>query len=475
MNAEILWTADEAMQATGGTTAQAWSAQGVSIDSRSVAAGDLFIALQGPNFDGHSYVADALEKGAAAAVVEKQPEALAEDAPLLQVDDTLAALWRLGAAARARSGARFIAVTGSVGKTGTKEALRHCLTAQAATSANVGSLNNHWGVPLSLARMPRRISYGVFELGMNNPGEILELARLVRPQVAVITNIEAAHIGNFESVEAIADAKSEVFQAMDPEGIAVLNRDHELFHHLSAKAAEAGVTKLLSFGHHQEADARALSSEQGATYSDVRARIAGQEIAYRIALPGAHWVLNSLAVLAAVKAAGGDVAAAAAALAGLTPLKGRGQRHRIAIPGGSFELIDDSYNANPTSMRAAFDVLSRAEPKGAGRRIAVLGDMLELGAHAVPFHRALDHALIGCGANLVFTCGPAMQELSQMLPPELVGGHSADSDALAPLVCGALGPGDVVLVKGSLGSRMKVIVDALLGLDEGLPPAANGS
>jgi UDP-N-acetylmuramoyl-tripeptide--D-alanyl-D-alanine ligase len=474
MNREILWTAAEAAEATGGRASGEWAASGLSIDSRSVEAGDLFIALEGPNFDGHDFVAATLAAGAVAAVVHRRPDGLAADAPLLNVEDTLVALQSLGTAARARSSARFAGITGSVGKTGTKEALKTCLAAQAPTSANVGSFNNHWGLPLSLARMPRKSTYGVFELGMNNPGEILALTRILRPDVAVITNVEAAHIGNFESISAIADAKAEIFQAMAPGAVAILNRDHALFHHLRDRAIEAGVEKIVGFGSHGDAEVRLVTRELGADGSHVTAVIHGQDISFRVALPGAHWVLNSLAVLAAVAELGGDVAAAAAELANLQPLKGRGLQHSITTSTGSFRLIDDSYNANPTSMRAAFEVLARANVGPGGRRLAVLGDMLELGDDSGDLHRKLAGPLKAAGIDLVFTCGPFMSELRDELPDAMKADHAADSAGLAPQVTKAIAPGDVALVKGSLGSRMAVIVEALLALDKAAPRVANG-
>ncbi len=471
MSGRTLWTIDEAIQASGGRASGAWhDVTGVSIDSRSLQRGDLFIALQGPNFDGHAYVGDALERGAAAAVVQRRDEHLPENAPLLLVDDTLGALWRLGAAARSRSGASFIAVTGSVGKTGTKEALRSCLSAQAPTSANLGSLNNHWGVPLSLARMPVDVRYGVFELGMNNPGEIRELARIVRPDVAVITNVEATHIGNFDSISAIADAKAEIFEATGSDGCAVLDRDHPLFHHLRDKAEQAGVKRLIAFGRHPDADLRLVDAKIGPRDSEVTAAFDGKQFDYRVSLPGTHWVTNSLAVLAATAAIGADLEAAAGELARLEPIKGRGATHCIELDGGDFTLIDDSYNASPASMRAALEVLRGAEVEG--RRIVVLGDMLELGERARELHVRLADLLPAC-ADLALTCGPNMQHLNAVLAKPLRGRHAADSAALAKIVASEVRPGDTVLVKGSLGSRMRVVIDALLAL-HCAPRAANG-
>jgi len=475
MKQSALWTRDDMMQATGGLVQGAWSeTNGISIDTRTLQPGDFFVALQGPNFDGHDFVADALSKGAAAAMVHHRTDKLPSEAPLLIVDDTLGALWRLGAAARQRSSAHFLAVTGSVGKTGTKEALKACLSAQAETSANVGSLNNHWGVPLSLARMPANSVYGVFELGMNNPGEILELSRLVRPDIAIITNIEAAHIGNFDSISKIADAKSEIFEPMDATGVAVLNRDHPLFHHLRDKAEIAGLARVVGFGRHTDSTVRLLNHTQLAEGSSIRVSIDGQEVSYHVGLPGYHWVLNSMAVLAATWLVGADVGAAAAELANLQPLKGRGARHEIMLPGGAFHLIDDSYNANPASVRAALDVLAGFKLSNGGRRIAVLGDMLELGDQSRTLHQHLS-APASQSADLVFTCGREMKHLSDALPAKHRGAHAKDSSEIAELIANAVQPGDAVLVKGSLGSKMQAVVDALLLLHEDLPKVANGN
>jgi UDP-N-acetylmuramoyl-tripeptide--D-alanyl-D-alanine ligase len=471
---EILWSAEEARQATGGRNTRDWQATGVSIDSRTLAPGDLFIALKGPSFDGHDFAGKAVKAGAAAAMVHRRADGIDESMPLIIVDDTFAALWRLGTAARERSSARLIAVTGSVGKTGTKEALRLCLSPQGLTAASIGSFNNHWGVPLSLARMQRKAVYGIFELGMNHPGEIRELVALVRPQVAIITNIEPAHIGNFASITDIADAKAEIFEGLDANGTAVLNRDNALFHHLCTRAEDAGVTRILSFGRHKEADARLLDCSLHATSSAVTASIRGQEIDYCLAMPGSHWVMNSLAVLAAVSAAGADVVKAAAEFARLQPLKGRGERHSVEASAGAFKVTDDSYNANPTSMRAAFEVLGRGDVGEGGRRIAVLGDMLEMGERSEEMHAALAGPLQDAGIDLVFTCGSAMAALHAALPAARRGAHAEDSKALAALVAEAVRPGDSLLVKGSLGSRMAVVVETLLALGEPAPKAANG-
>jgi len=459
-----LWTAAEAAAATGGRSTREWRARGVSIDSRTVAPGDLFVALAGPKFDGHDFVAAALERGATAALVARAPADVAADAPLLLVADTMAALEDLGRASRRRSAAAIVGITGSVGKTGTKEALKRAFERQGASFASAGSLNNQWGVPLSLARMPRETAYGVFEMGMNHPGEIDALSRLVRPHVAVITTIEPAHLGFFPSVEAIADAKAEIFAGMEPAGAAVLNRDNTHFARLAAAAKARGLTRIIGFGSQADAAVKLIDSHLYATASAVTASVMGEIVDYCIAIPGRHWVMNSLAVLGAVKAAGGDVGAAAAAMSSLAPLDGRGRRHKIEVAGGAAELIDESYNASPASMRATFAVLGATEPKRGGRRIAVLGDMLELGDEASRLHTELAQPLAEAGVALVFTVGANMRALYDALPKKMRGGHAGTSAEMAEKVARLARPGDVIAVKGSFGSRMAEVVKRLLAV-----------
>ncbi len=465
MNAPAaLWTTEEAAQAVAAAGKPCdWLAGGVSIDSRTVSPGDLFIALEGPNHDGHDFAADALARGAVAAVLHRRPEAWDGRAPVLMVKDTLEALRGLATEARRRAAARIIAVTGSVGKTGTKEALRRVLADQVRTCASEGSLNNHWGLPLSLARMPRDAAFGVFEMAMNHPGEIIPLSRLARPHVAVITNVEAVHSAYFGLIDEIADAKAEVFAGIEPGGAAVLNRDNPHFSRLAAAAAERGVETVIDFGLSNQARVRLVQSIPGPEGTRVQAEVEGTRVAFDIRVPGGHWVMNALCVLATVAAAGGDVAAAAAAIEGVKALDGRGRRHTVGLRGGeTFELIDESYNANPVSMQAAIEVLGRAP---AARRLAVLGDMLELGAESGDIHAAFADPLRGHGIDLVFTTGPDMARLWDGLPKGMRGGHAATSELLSPMVTAAVRPGDVVSVKGSAGSRMGVIVDALLGMD----------
>ena len=462
-----LWTQEDAARATGGRAHGRWSASGVSIDTRTLLPGDLFVALKGFNSDGHAFVADALAKGAAAAMVAYPPVGIADDAPLLLVADTFAALRELGRVGRDRAAARVAGITGSVGKTGVKEALNLVLGRQGETHASVGSFNNHWGVPLSLARMPASAAFAVFEMGMNHPGEITPLTTLVRPHVAAVTTVEPVHIEHFSSVEDVADAKAEVFAGLEPGGSAVLNRDNIHCERLALRAREAGAGRIISFGRSADADARLIEAAADDQGSQIEADVLGTRLSFRIGAPGDHWQMNALCVLACVGTLGADVVAAAAALADLRPAKGRGLRTSVRLAGGSFELIDDSYNASPPSMRASLQVLGGSRPGAAGRRIAVLGDMLELGAAAPALHEGLAGPLQENGIDLVFTAGPMSVHLHEALPASRRGGHAANSAELAPLIAAAVREGDVVAVKGSAGSRMRLVVEALLALDEG--------
>ncbi|MFN4309076.1 MAG: UDP-N-acetylmuramoylalanyl-D-glutamyl-2,6-diaminopimelate--D-alanyl-D-alanine ligase [Ferrovibrio sp.] len=475
MEAFALWTSAEAASATHGNSDGFWTASGVSIDSRSVAFGDLFIALRGPNFDGHVFVADALAKGAAAAMVDRDPETLQPGANLLRVKDTFQALNDLAAAARQRCAAKVIGVTGSVGKTSTKEMLRHVLAEQGATHATTGNLNNHWGVPLTLSRMPVDSRFAVIEMGMNHAGEIRPLSLLSRPHIAIITAVEGVHLENFASIEGIADAKAEIFAGLEPGGIAVMNRDNPHFERVAAAAMAAGAAEVIGFGEHPQAQARLMKYAPHTACSCVAADILGHPMTFKIGAPGRHWVLNALAVLAAAHLVGADLAEAGMALASVTAPKGRGERHTIDWrDGGRIDLIDDSYNASPPSMRAAFSVLAMAKPGAArGRRIAVLGDMLELGPDAEAAHAGLAADLVREQIDLVFASGPLMRALYDALPAPMRGHHAANSAELVQPLRRAIRSGDVLLVKGSLGSRMRLIVDDLLTLAP-QPRAANG-
>ena len=435
---------------------------GLSIDTRTIKPGEAFFAIQGENRDGHDFVEAALKAGAGLAVVARAKAAtMPQGAPLLIVDDVLAGLNDLAKASRARSAAKIVAVTGSVGKTGTKEALRLVLGRQGETHASAASYNNHWGVPLSLALMPQSATFGVFEIGMNHAGEITPLTRLVRPHVAIVTTIAPVHLEFFGTLEKIADAKAEIFLGLEPDGAAVLNADNAQFAHLKKAAQAAGVKRIVAFGEREKADARLLKVSLQAETSTVQASILGRDVTYKLGAPGRHVVENSLAVLAAAQLLGADLALAALALAELKAPVGRGERVTLELPGGAVLLIDESYNANPTSMRAALALLGQVPVKGMGRRIAVLGDMLELGPEGAALHADLADAVTGNAVDLVFCSGVLMRSLWDALPSGRRGGYADTSAALEPEVLGAIAANDAVMIKGSLGSRMGPIVKAL--------------
>jgi len=445
-----LWTADDLTHATGGTLSAPFAATGVSIDTRTLRPGDLFVALEGENRDGHAFVVDALQRGAAGALVHRRTAA----GPLLQVGDTLEGLRRLAGFARARFAGRLVAVTGSVGKTTTKEMLRTVLAAHGATHAAEASHNNHWGLPLTLARLPPKAAFCAAEIGMNHAGEIAPLARLARPHVAVITAVARAHVGHLGSLQAIADEKASIAAGLEPGGALVLPADTAL---LARLRAFAGRGRIVTFGSDEAADVRLREAASDADGTRIAVSVEGLELSFRLPVPGRHMAANALAALAAVTALGGDAHLAADALAGFSPLAGRGIRRTLDVAGGTALLLDESYNANGASVRAALAVLA-LQP--ASRRIAVLGDMLELGDEAAPEHRSLA-ADVTEAADLLFACGPLTRHLFDAVPQALRAAHASDSAALAPLVAAAIAPGDAILVKGSLGSRMKQVVAAL--------------
>jgi UDP-N-acetylmuramoyl-tripeptide--D-alanyl-D-alanine ligase len=459
-----LWSGDELVAALGARAEGAVPAaiSGISIDTRTLEPGDAFFAITGEARNGHDFVAAALEKGAALVVVDEAHAAqFAGKGALAIVPDVLKAMERAGSVRRAELKAGVLAVTGSVGKTGTKEALRLILSRQGKTHAPVASYNNHWGVPLTLCRTPRDVAYAVYEIGMNHPGEILPLARLVRPQVSIITTIQPVHLEAFASLEGIAEEKAGVFWELEPGGTAILNADipqADLLERI-ARAGPAG--EVIRFGESADADVRLVSCALRSDVSTVDAVVMGQPITYRLGSPGKHIVLNSLAVLAAVKAVGADIALAALALGDLRPPAGRGAQQRLEAPGGAFTLIDESYNGNPASVKAAIENLGRIPVAGRGRRIAVLGDMLELGPTGPDLHKGLGPAITANGIDSVFACGPLMRGLYDSLPSTLRGAYAAQASGLEPLVLDAVRAGDVVMVKGSLGSRMGPIVKAL--------------
>jgi len=463
---EPLWTWGDLVAASGAAAdgAPPGPINGFSLDTRSLVPGEAFVALRDRR-DGHAFVTTAFGRGAAAALVESGYVRNAADGALLRVADTLEGLRAIARAARARSHAGIVAVTGSVGKTGTKEALRACLSRLGETHAAEKSFNNHWGVPLTLARMPASACYGVFEIGMNHAGEIAPLAKLVRPQVAIVTTVEPVHLQFFASVAEIAEAKAEIFAGLEPGGTAILNRDNAFFDLLQRRAREAGA-RVVSFGRHENADVRPELWSLGADGSDIVVHAGGKRIAYRLAAAGAHIAQNSLAVIAALAALGADVEAAVPALAEITAAKGRGARRELAVGDGVILLIDESYNANPASMRSALAAMATVPRQRFARRIAVLGDMLELGDDSARLHADLKEPVDAAEVDLVFACGPHMQRLYAALPEARRGEWGPTSQDILPPLVAAVRAGDVVMIKGSLGSRMEPLVQALVRKSE---------
>jgi UDP-N-acetylmuramoyl-tripeptide--D-alanyl-D-alanine ligase len=445
-----LWSAAEAEAATLGHASKGFAVRGLSIDTRTIQEGDLFVALKGSR-DGHDFVNAAFEAKAGAALVSRKLDNA--KGPLLTVADTQRGLEDLARAARARSSAKILAVTGSAGKTTTKEILRVCCNALGRTYASAASYNNHWGVPLSLASLPRDAEYGVFEVGMNHAGEIRNLVSFVRPHVALITTIAPAHLEFFGSCEAIADAKSEIFEGLVPGGVALIPSDSPYAERLAARAAQIQVSHVVRFG--TVGEAKLLSFAPDGDGMRVKADILGRAVDCLVGAPGEHIARNVVAALAAVALVDGDVLNAAAALKDFTALKGRGARFEA----NGIQVIDESYNANPASMAAALALLGHAK----GRKLAVLGDMLEMGEGGPALHAALIEPIAAAHADLVFASGPQMKALWDVLPASRRGAYAENSAALAPKLTSVLKPGDTVLVKGSLGSRMAVIVEALKG------------
>jgi UDP-N-acetylmuramoyl-tripeptide--D-alanyl-D-alanine ligase len=469
-----LWTRDEIAAATGARIGPGFAqATGASIDTRTLEPGDLYFAIKGDVHDGHDFVKAALDKGASAAVVsqEKAPSFGASDR-LIVVPDVLDAMRGMGRAARERTDAKIVAITGSVGKTGTKEAMRLALSRQGATHASVASYNNHWGVPLTLARMKRETEFGVFEIGMNHAHEILPLTGMVRPHVAVITTIEPVHIEFFPSLWGIADAKGEIFSGLEPGGTAIVGRDSAYFERLRAHAYASAAGRVVTFGEHEAADIRAHRIIVKPDHSIVDATIFGQPLTYRIGTAGRHIALNSLSVLAASHALGADLALVALSFAELKPPVGRGERTMLSLGESEALLIDESYNANPASMRAALANLGAVELGRGARRIAVLGDMKELGETGPHLHAELAEAIEANRIDLVFAAGPLMQNLVDALPKAKVVAHAQTSAELVDAVRAAIRPGDAVTVKGSLSMKMALIVKALKD-HYGASPAAH--
>ena len=465
MKSNTIWTAAEAAKVTSGSVSGDWYCSGLSIDSRTVGSGDLFIALAGDYGDGHDYVLDALDKGAVAAVVSKKIEGVALD-KLLLVDDTLQAMQSLAQGARDRVSARVVAVTGSLGKTSVKSMLAGVLDSMGQVCSSIKSYNNHWGVPYSLASMHAGTDFGVFEIGMNHAGEITPLSKLVRPDVAIITTVAPVHTEFFEDgLDGIARAKAEIFDGVAEGGSVILNRDNAHFDMLNELAIQKGLS-VFSFGEHQQADARILSCLEASNGSRVKADILGEEVSYQLQIPGKHMACNALCVLLTVKVLGEDVQKAANKIAEQEPVSGRGRKEYIdvGVADNPVTLIDESYNASPDAMKAAFKVLALVDPGRGGRRIAILGDMLELGKQSAKFHEDLALPLKASNIDLVYTCGVQMQNLHNKLPANQRAKHTNTSEEMAEIVPDVLIPGDVVMVKGSLGSKMGTIVETLRAL-----------
>jgi len=449
-----LWTSSEIAEATGGTASADFEVSGVAFDSREVGQGDLFLALKGETTDGHKFLDQTFAQGAAGAVVS-QPTGY----PHVTVADTTAALDALGIAARSRMQGKVIGVTGSVGKTGTKEALFAALERNAPGEAHrsVKSYNNYTGVPLSLARMPRNARFGVFEMGMNHAGELAALTRLVRPHVAIVTTIAPAHMGFFSSEEAIADAKGEIFQGLEPGGTAIVPFDSPHRDRL-IQAAKPYAAKIVTFGLQEGADYRAVETMRtrtGGTF--VTARFGQRELSFTLSQPGAHWVSNAMAIIAAVDAVGADLELAGLALAELGGLAGRGARLTVPVRGGEALVIDESYNANPASMRATLAVLAQEK----GRKLAVLGEMRELGEHSAAFHAELSGPIEAAGVESVILVGEAMAPLAEALEGAVDFVHVPDAATALGRLDDMLQAGDAVLIKGSNGVRLGSVVAAL--------------
>ncbi|WP_312163015.1 UDP-N-acetylmuramoyl-tripeptide--D-alanyl-D-alanine ligase [Phenylobacterium sp.] len=454
-----LWTSDEILAATGGRLAgPAFAVDGVSIDTRSIEPGDLFVALAGGR-DGHEFVSQALGAGAAASLVSKRV-----DGSSIVVDDVLKALERLGEAARDRAPqARRGAVTGSVGKTSVTQAIRAGLERAGKAHSSVKSYNNHIGVPLTLARMPRDTERAVFEIGMNHADEVTPLSRFVRPHAVVVTTVGPVHVENFPDGEiGVARAKAEIFAGVEPGGVAILNADNPWFDLLAEEAHKAGAT-VRSFGSGKECDAQLVDFAPEPGRAVIKARLHGRALDFPILQTGFHWGPNSMAVLLMLEALDVGLDDSLAALGAFEPLAGRGAEKLVNLAGGAFTLIDESYNANPISMGAAFASLGAR--KTGGRRIVALTDMLELGAEAPAFHAGLAAPLEAAGVDLVFAAGPLMKSLWDALPPTRRGGYAESAAELAPLIGAAVEPGDLVMVKGSNGSRAGAVAAALGALD----------
>ncbi len=460
-----LWNSEALVAAMSGRPVGQLPAgiSGISIDTRTLHPGEAFFAIKGDKFDGHDFATAAIKAGAALLVVAESrlPALGRHTAPMIVVPDVLAALELTGIAARARTKARVIAVTGSAGKTTTKEMLRKALSAVGNVHAADRSFNNHWGVPLTLARMPADSDYAVIEIGMNHPGEIRPLVKLARPHVAIVTMIAAAHLGHFRDLDEIAEAKAEIFEGVERGGHAVINRDDERWKLLEKAARAAGIEHVWGFGEHGRATFRLLDCKLGPDSSEIAVRLAGEEHRLTLGAPGRHMVQNALAVLGASYLAAANMAKVCAAMADVRAEKGRGRRHMLRHPKGTIGLIDESYNANPASMRAAIALLDTMPVAGQGRRIAVLGDMLELGEHSRDLHAGLAEAIEASSADIVMLAGREMTALAEKLPGERAT-HFGSIEELRDALLTLLQPGDAVMIKSSNGVGFGRLVDAVM-------------
>lgn len=463
----FLWTLEDMMVAMSATQRgnMPEGINGVSIDTRSLETDDAYFAIKGDVHDGHKFVAAAYKSGAGLSVVAKDMVAGLEGdtGPLLIVDDVLKAMEALGRAGRARSNAHIIAVTGSVGKTTTKEALRLALSACGKVHASAASYNNHWGVPLTLARMPADAEFGIFEIGMNHPGEISVLVRMVQPHVAAIMNVAAVHLGAFKDVDEIALAKAEIFEAITENGTAVLNADDARLPILIEHAKANGVKNIVLFGEAEGADVHIDKLALHGSCSCLTANVMGTAMVVKVGAPGRHIVQNVAGVLAIVKLVDADLARAGLALANMEAVKGRGQQILLDHPDGPLKLIDESYNANPTSMNAALDLLGASQPKDRGGRVAVLGDMLELGETSAQLHASLSEAILRNGIDRVYLAGNEMKSLADTLRGQVEFVHADGIELLTPKIINDLRGGDVVMAKASLGMKFAFLIDELKG------------
>ncbi len=456
----ILWNSKEAEKATGGKSIISWKAYGVSIDSRKISKGDLFLAIKGDHFDGHNFVKDALAKGAAAAVVDRIPKGIKKDAPLLIVSNVTVALHDLAKYSRSRMNGKIIAVTGSVGKTSTKEMLALAFKGQGGVYYTEGNLNNHYGLPLSLARMPKNTAYGIFEIGMNHAGEISPLSKLAKPDVAIITNIEAVHLEFFDSLQGIADAKSEILDGVAAKGAAIINFDNQFYSYLKNIAKnKKGIKNIISFGSKAGADYQLKQYSEKDSKAEIKSNLEKKVFNYKLGICGKHQAINSLAVLAAVRFVGADIKKAGHNLTKCQAKPGRGKISKIRIGKKNITVIDDCYNASPASVSAALDKFGSMQVRG--RKLAVLGDMFELGSNAPSLHKNISEKIIANNINQLFVAGNLMLNLYKAVPESIRGGHAVDSTSLASLLKKALQDGDVLLVKGSRGMKMENVIKIL--------------